>query len=95
MTRILRAILTRDNALHVALGAAGAGLATVLYMIPAPWHLPAIAAVGLYLREVTQMQTRLYGGDFRRGWTLDLEHHMEWAAPAAVLFALTGAWAAV
>lgn len=92
MKRILREIFTRDNALHIPLGAAIAGLAWAVFQIPAPWHLPAMAAVGLYLREVVQFQTRLHGGDIRKGWGLDLHRHMEWAVPGVVLVALTAAW---
>jgi hypothetical protein len=92
VNRILRAIFTRDVALHVPLGAAIAGLAWLALQIPSPWWAPVVAAGGLYLREVTQLQARLHGGDFRTGWGLDLERHMEWAAPAVAIAILCGIW---
>jgi hypothetical protein len=90
--KLLREIFTRDNALHIPLGAAVAALVWVLCQIPSPWCWPAIGNAGLYLREVIQFQTRVHGGDIRTGWGLDLHQHMEWAAPGVALFALTGLW---
>ncbi len=88
MDFVKRHVLTADNGLHVLLGAA---LALAMHAIAGaePIRAAAAAALVLYLREVTQMQTRL-GLPFWRGWGLDLHRQMEWAAPSVVL--LLAAW---
>lgn len=61
-----------------------------------------LAALILYLREVTQVQSknkwrRYYettddkGMDFSEGWLLDLHHNAEWIVPG--LLTLAAAWA--
>ena len=77
-------IWLRDPFYHVILGA---GFATLCYLAFSTFDLvPAcirIAALYLYLRELTQVQCRYYGNRFYKGWTLrgDIHKWAEWVLP--------------
>lgn len=72
-----------DIALHTVLALA---LSSLLYFtgtdIVLAW---AYGTFVLYLREVTQVQAKLHGNDFRKGWLLNRHHMIEWAVPGVLV----------
>ena len=79
-----------DVGLHAALAVV---MAQALYwsgLAGGGWQAALLATLALYLREVTQVQSRYYGNHFFRGWLTDLHHTAEWLVPGLVAFAVMG-----
>lgn len=81
MRRLCSEIWTRDNALHAMLGFALMAAFSGAGMVPGWIEGALVAGSFLFLREVTQVQCKYHGNDFRKGWLLDLHHTMEWLVP--------------
>lgn len=84
------ALITKDEALHVPLGLAFAGIVWVLITyVPHGIGFDLTAGFFLYMREVTQAHTRLQVPFFSRsGWVLDYEHTREWLVPLLIIAAV-------
>lgn len=84
-----------DAHLHIVLGAAY-GLVFAAFSAVFPWlvSIALSAAFTLYIREVTQVQSKKFDNVIWYGWGLDsLGSHLEWIYPGAILtiIALFGA----
>lgn len=79
-----------DAHLHIGLGAAyGAIFAAVFAVFPDLVAAALSATFTLYIREVTQVQSKRYDNVIWYGWGLDsLGSHAEWIYPGTILTAI-------